>query len=170
MRVGDYVTVGEISGEVTRIQIRATTITSWDRKELIIPNRQFVTGELINWTLSDAVLRIVVPVGIAYGSDTRKAKETLLRVGAAHPMAARNPPPTAVFLEFGDSSLNFELRVFISSAEHFIKVADELHMAVDQAFREAGIEIAFPQRDLHIRTAPRDAAVLPSHAATGDAP
>jgi len=152
IRVGDYVTVGDTSGEVTRIQIRATTITNWDRKELIIPNRQFVTGELVNWTLSDAIIRVIVPVGVAYGSDTRKVKETLLRVADGNPAVVKDPEPTAFFVEFGDSSLNFELRAFIRSAEHFMAIKDELHTAVDQAFREADIEIAFPQRDLHVRS------------------
>ena len=158
IRVGDYVTVGETSGEVTRIQIRATTITDWDRKELIIPNKQFVTGELVNWTLSDAILRVVIPVGIAYGSDTAKAKEALLQVARDNPQVLKNPAPTAPFLAFGDSSLNFELRAFIPSAEHFITARDDLHMAVDRAFRDAGITIAFPQRDLHVRSLPATAS------------
>lgn len=152
IRVGDYVTVGDTSGQVTRIQSRATTITNWDRKELVIPNKRFVTGELINWTLSDDVLRVVVPVGVAYGTDTRLAEEVLLNVASENRTVLDDPAPAALFMGFGDSSLQFELRIFIASAEHFLTVKSDLHRAVDDAFREAGIVIAFPQRDIHIRT------------------
>jgi potassium efflux system protein len=152
MRVGDTVTVGDITGTVTRIQIRATTIRDWNRKELVVPNKEFVTGQLINWTLSDTVLRLVIPVGIAYGSDTKLAHEVLLKVAREHPHVSREPEPAALFVGFGESSLNFELRVFIPSMEHYLSVWHDLHMAIDAAFREAGIEIAFPQQDVHIRS------------------
>jgi potassium efflux system protein len=152
IRVRDYVTVGTTSGQVSRIQIRATTITDWDNKELLIPNRQFVNGELINWTLTNPVLRIVVPVGIAYGSDTEKAVNTLMQVARKCSFTIPDPAPSVYFKEFGESSLNFELRVHISQAEKFVEAKHKLNMAVDAAFREAGIEIAFPQRDLHLRS------------------
>jgi len=153
IRVGDTVTIGQITGEVTRIRMRATTITDWDRKELIIPNREFVTGQVINWTLSDAVMRARVKVGIAYGSDTAKAREILERVGRENPRVLRSPQLDVRFRAFGDSSLDFELRVYVREIEDYIPVMDELHDAIDQAFRASGIEIAFPQRDLHIRSA-----------------
>ena len=153
IRVGDTVTVGDVSGTVTRIRIRATTITDWDRKELIVPNKEFITGRLINWTLSDDVLRVRIPVGIAYGSDTAKAHEVMLREARATVNVLPEPPPEALFLGFGDSSLNFEVRVFVRGIPNRLPVTDELHMRIDQAFREAGIEISFPQRDLHLRSA-----------------
>ncbi len=152
MRVGDTVTVGSITGTVTRIQIRATTIRDWDRKELVVPNKEFVTGQLINWTLSDTILRLVVPVGIAYGSDTRLAHDLLLKVARDNPHVLDDSPPAALFMGFGESSLDFQLRVFIPSMEYYLQVWHELHMAIDNAFREAGITIAFPQRDLHVRS------------------
>ena len=152
MRVGDTITIGNISGEVSRIRMRATTITQWNRKELIVPNREFITGQLVNWTLSDPTLRIEVPVGIAYGSDTRLARSLLLKVANKCETVLRDPPPKAVFLAFGDSSLNFELRVYISGINNFVDTVNAIHFGVDDEFRKAGIEISFPQRDIHIRT------------------
>ncbi|KPK15865.1 MAG: hypothetical protein AMJ62_08110 [Myxococcales bacterium SG8_38] len=154
IRVGDTVTVGEVSGTVSKIQIRATWITAFDRKELVVPNKEFVTGRLINWTLSDQVLRVEIPVGIAYGSDTARAIEVLEQVARDSWRVLQDPPPQVLFLGFGDSSLSFELRVFIRSVNNLLPVKHELHMSIDQAFREAGIEIAFPQRDLHVRSLP----------------
>ncbi len=154
IRVGDTVTVGEVSGTVSKIRIRATWITAFDRKELVVPNKEFVTGRLINWTLSDAVLRIDVPVGIAYGSDTERAIEVLDKVARESRRVLRDPRPQVLFLSFGDSSLSFELRVFVRNVSQLFAARHELHMEIDRAFREAGIEIAFPQRDLHLRSVP----------------
>jgi potassium efflux system protein len=156
IRVGDMVTVGEVNGTVSKIRIRATWITAFDRKELIVPNKEFVTGRLINWTLSDAVLRISIPVGVAYGSDTDRVTEVLYEVARGSRRVLRDPPPQVLFLSFGDSSLSFELRAFIRNAEQLFLIRHELHMGIDKAFREAGIEIAFPQRDLHLRSMPDD--------------
>ncbi len=152
MRVGDTVTVGDVTGTVSKIRIRATTITDWDRKELVVPNREFITGRLINWTLSDRILRVTVPVGIAYGSDTERAREILLRVARENSEVLDEPEPHVLFLEFGGSALLFELRVFVPSVEVRLRIQDELHMAIDRAFREAGIVIAFPQTDVHVRS------------------
>ncbi|MBN1456944.1 MAG: mechanosensitive ion channel, partial [Sedimentisphaerales bacterium] len=152
IRVGDTVTVGEINGTVTKIRARATTIMTWEKKELIVPNKEFITGRLVNWSLSDKIVRVDVPVGIAYGSDTKLAHEILLKVAAEHPLVVDDPKPTALFLDFGSSSLDFELRTYIKGIERFFDVRDELHTAVDQEFRQANITIAFPQRDLHVRS------------------
>jgi potassium efflux system protein len=156
IRVGDTVTVGDVSGTVTKIQIRATWITAFDRKELIVPNKQFVTGQLINWTLSDAVLRADIPIGIAYGSNTELAIEVLQRVARESDRVLLEPPPQALFLGFGDNALSFELRFFVRSVAQLLPARHELHMSIDKAFREAGIEIAFPQRDLHLRSLPAE--------------
>ncbi len=152
MRVGDTVTIGNISGEVSRIRMRATTITEWNRKELIVPNKEFITGQLINWTLSDPTLRVEIPVGIAYGSDTRLARSLLLKVANKCEFALSDPPPRAVFVGFGENALNFELRIFIPHIRHFVDARDFVNYGIDDEFRKAGIEIAFPQRDIHIRT------------------
>ncbi|MHC4234018.1 MAG: mechanosensitive ion channel domain-containing protein [Planctomycetota bacterium] len=160
IRMGDIVTVGDVTGKVSRIRTRATTIIDWDWKELVIPNKEFVTGQVVNWSLSDQVLRLVVKVGIAYGSDTRKARETLLDVAHASQRVLPDPKPKAFFQAFGDSSLNFELRVWVKDIDDWILTRHDLHQAIDDAFREAGIEIAFPQRDLHIRSCRASLPVL----------
>ncbi len=151
IRVGDAVTVGDVSGTVSKIRIRATSITTWDRKELIVPNKEFVVGRLVNWTLSDPILRVEIPVGIAYGSDTQKAKKRMLEVAKENTKVLDDPPPSVLFMAFGTNSLDFELRAF-TKIDTLLSVRDELNMAIDKAFREAEIEIAFPQQDIHIRS------------------
>lgn len=152
IRVGDTVTIGNITGTVTRIQIRATTIVDWDNKELIVPNRAFVTGDLVNWTLSNPTLRVIITVGIAYGSDTRMATKLLYEVAHTNINVLKEPEPVVVFTEFGDSSLNFDLRLFVSGLMNYRRLKHELNTKIDDLFREHGIEIAFPQRDLHLRS------------------
>ncbi len=152
IRVGDTVTVGDISGKVTRIQIRATTIVDWDQKELIVPNKMFITDKLVNWTLSDPVTRVVIPVGIAYDADEEQALRIFTQVMNESPLVLKEPEPTAFFIGFGDSSLDFTLRVFVSVMENRLPVADDIHRRIRRAFKEHNIEIPFPQRDLHIRS------------------
>ncbi|MBN2269041.1 MAG: mechanosensitive ion channel [Sedimentisphaerales bacterium] len=153
IRVGDAVTVGDVNGTVTKIKIRATTIRKWDQKELIVPNREFITGRVLNWSLSDRTLRMEFPVGVAYGSDIKKTEETLYRVarnqeGVIHD----DPAPRVIFRSFGESSLDFELRVYIPHMDNYLTIWHEINCAIDSEFRKEGIEIAFPQRDLHIRS------------------
>jgi potassium efflux system protein len=154
IRVGDVVTVDDITGVVSRIRIRATSITNWDRKEYVVPNKEFITGRLLNWTLSDKINRIVINVGLAYGSDTEQARELLLQVADEHPLILKDPPSVATFEGFGDNSLNLSLRTFLPTLDNRLEVIHQLHTAIDRAFRQAGLEIAFPQRDLHIRSYP----------------
>jgi potassium efflux system protein len=151
MRVGDIVTVGDVSGTVTKIQIRATTITDHDRKELIVPNKEFITGRVVNWTLSDRVLRLVIPVGIGYGSDTDLAQKLLLKAATDNPKVLEKPAPSAAFLGFGESAINFELGVF-TTVENFGILRHELNTAINHAFRDAGIQIPFPQQEIHVRS------------------
>ena len=155
IRLGDTVTIDQISGVVSRIQIRATTVTDWDRKELIVPNKTFITSNLINWTLSDPITRLIVKVGIAYGSDTELAQKVMMNVAESNSAVLPEPKPAVFFLGFGESSLDFEVRVFVKDLTNRGRAAitSELHMAIDKAFRENGIVIAFPQRDVHIHTA-----------------
>ena len=152
IRVGDIVTVDNIDGVVSRIRIRATTITNWDRKEYIVPNKEFVTGRLLNWTLSNPINRIIVKVGVAYGSDTRLTRDLLLKVAHENPGVMEDPAPVAVFIEFGDSALNFSLRCYLPNLDNYMNTINELHMAIDREFRKAGITIAFPQQDIHFDT------------------
>ena len=152
IRVGDTVTVGTVTGTVSRIRIRATTIVDWDQKELVVPNREFVTGQVVNWTLSDNILRTIIRVGVAYGSDTRLATELLYNVAHENQSVLSEPEPFVVFKQFGESTLDFELRCFVPSLTAFRTIAHELNTAIDDAFKAHNIEIAFPQRDLHIRS------------------
>lgn len=151
VRIGDTVTLGELTGTVSRIRIRATTITDWDNKEIIIPNKSFITDKLINWTLSDSILRVIIPIGVAYGTDTRLAYEVIWDVATNNTRVLREPQSQLFFLGFGDSSLNFELRVFVGELADKLKVTHELHMAINDAFNEHGIVIPFPQRDVHVQ-------------------
>jgi len=148
--VGDTVTTGDVTGTVTRIRIRATTIMDWDRKELIVPNKEFITGRLVNWSLSDNIVRMKIPVGIAYGSDTELAEKLMLKAAGENSLVLKKPEPMAVFRGFGDNSLNFEIRVFINGMDDWIPMLHKLNQAVDREFRKAGVTISFPQRDVHL--------------------
>ena len=152
IRVGDVITVDNVTGLVSRIRMRATTITNWDRKELIIPNKEFITGRVLNWTLSDQVNRVVITVGIAYGSDTARARELLLGVAKSHPVVLDDPPATVSLEEFGPSALKFVLRCFLPNLESRGEVIHDLHMAIERTLREAGVELAFPTHDVHVRS------------------
>ena len=153
IRIGDIVQVDDVSGVVTRIRIRATTIRNFDRKELVIPNKDFITGRLLNWTLADKTLRQTIRVGVAYGSDVRKAKEIIRQICENHPSVLTDPAPIIAFEEFADSSLTITARVYLKEFEIWFTTLDEINLAIDDAFKQAGIEIAFPQRDLHIKSA-----------------
>lgn len=154
IRVGDTVSIGETTGTVARIRIRATTLVDWDRKEQIIPNKTFVTQDLTNWTLSDPITRVIIRVGVAYGSDVDAVRDLLHDLAVNNKRVLEEPAPAAFCVGFGDSSVNFELRVFIKDLLDFMPLSHELHSAITHALRDASIEIPFPQRDIHIRTAP----------------
>lgn len=153
IRVGDIVTIGGMEGRITNIRIRATTLLDFDRREIIVPNKEFVTGSLINWTLSDPITRVRIPVGVSYGSDVALVHKLLLQAAAEVPVALREPKPHTVFLNFGESSLDFELRVFIGDRDHWLEAVNGARDRITALFREHGVEIPFPQRDLHLRSA-----------------
>jgi potassium efflux system protein len=152
IRVGDVVTVEGMTGTVTKIHMRATTITNWDRQEFVVPNKTLITNTILNWTLSAPLTRVVIPVGVAYGSDTDKARQILLEVAADHPRVLDDPAPIATFEQFADSSLNLLLRAYLPDLENRVGAITELHTEINKRFAAAGIEIAFPQRDLHLRS------------------
>ncbi|MBL4850563.1 MAG: mechanosensitive ion channel [Planctomycetes bacterium] len=160
VRVGDQVTIGEVTGIVTRLRLRATTIRQEDDRELIVPNRELVTGQVINWSLSDSSLRISFEVGVAYGSDVLLVRRILLLCARRDRQVIRRPRPQALFLSFGESSLDFTLRIWVAHPAHRWDVKDRLHRAIDAAFRAEGVEIAFPQQDFHLKTAPSLAALV----------
>jgi potassium efflux system protein len=152
IRVGDVVTVGNTDGVVTRIRIRATTIRNWDRKELLVPNKNFITQELLNWSLSDQTTRVVINVGVAYGSDVEQAIRIMQQVAANHPRVLPDPEPIVVFEQFGDNALQLSLRCFMDDIDIRLRVTTDLNLAINRGMAEAGIEIAFPQRDVHLDT------------------
>ncbi len=152
VRVGDIVTVGQVTGCITRIQIRATTISDADRRELIVPNKDFITGQIVNWTLSDPITRVVVPVGIAYDANAELAHALLLQIARENPWVMKDPEPMVVMIGLGESSLNFELRVFIATRDQHPAVVHSLNSTIAKRCQEQGIEIAYPQRDIHIRS------------------
>ncbi len=152
IRAGDMVTVGDVTGHVTRMQMRATTITDFDRRELIVPNKRFITDNVINWTLSDPISRVVLPVGVAYGTDVQQAQNILMRIARQSSFVMSEPAPNTLFKGFGDSTLDMELRVFIPTREVYVDVVNQINSAINREFSKANIEIAFPQRDLHIKS------------------
>jgi len=152
VRVGDTVTVGQLTGNVSRVRIRATTITDWDRKEIIVPNKSFITEQVVNWTLSDPITRITIPVGISYGSDVELAHRVMMDTLHSLPLVLEEPAPRVFFIGFGDSSLNFRLDVYSRQLSDRLPLTHAVHESILAALRENGIEIPFPQRDLHIRS------------------
>ncbi|MEM1227926.1 MAG: mechanosensitive ion channel domain-containing protein [Planctomycetota bacterium] len=156
IRIGDVVTLGDTTGVVARIRMRATTVTNWDRQELIIPNKDLITGRLVNWTLSDSTNRIVIKVGVAYGSDTNVACELLRTICNEHDRIADDPAPLVTFEGFGDSTLDLVVRCYLSTLDERLATIHQLHTEIHQRFNALGLEIAFPQRDLHLRSLPAE--------------
>ncbi len=157
IRAGDFVTVGDVEGFVRSIRIRATEIETLDNQNVLVPNSELVSGRVVNWVLRDTHGRLQVKIGVAYGSDIETVRDILESVSRDHPEVitdGRAPAPRALFMGFGDSSLDFELRVRIQRIERRFSVISDLNFAIDAAFRDAGVTIPFPQRDLHIVSYP----------------
>jgi potassium efflux system protein len=152
IRVGDVVTVDGTTGTVSKIRIRATTIVNWERQELVIPNKTFITGQLINWTLSDTVNRVFVSVGVGYDTDTRLAMRLMAEVAEKHPNIIADPTYRISFEAFGDNALTLNMRAYLNNMDARLQTISELHQDILDRFREAGVEIAFPQRDVHLST------------------
>ena len=153
VQVGDFVEVSGIQGRIRRIKTRSSVVETLDNVSIIVPNSNFISENVTNWSYRDSKVRLHVSVGVSYGSDVDLVEETLLRVGRAHQEVLLNPEPTVQFLEFGDSSLNFDLLVWINDASRQYIIRSALNFAIVKAFREQGITIPFPQRDLHIQSA-----------------
>jgi small-conductance mechanosensitive channel len=161
VRVGDYIELGGNWAEVKNIGLRATTVQTLEQADVILPNADLVTNPVTNWTLSNRRVRVTVPVGVAYGSDVTLVMETLLACAKANPKVTNTPASQVLFLKFGENSLDFELRVWVRDAEERLRVISELHQEIDRSFREAKIEIAFPQRDLHLRSMDESVTLRP---------
>jgi potassium efflux system protein len=151
IRVGDVVTLDSTTGVVSRIRIRATTITNYDKQEFLIPNKEFITGRVINWTLTDKVNRIIINVGVAYGSDVNQAMALMLEAAEENENVLQDPKPVATFEAFGDSSLTLLLRAYLGSMDNRLTTITALHTAINKKFLKAEIEIPFPQRDIHLK-------------------
>jgi len=164
IKAGDFVTVGGVEGTVKQINIRSTEIETLDRQNVIVPNSELISQQVTNWVLHDPHGRLQILIGVAYGSDTEKVREVLRIVAEENPHVlndgVNSPKPKILFMGFGDSSLDFELRIWIRQIRRRFDVTSEINFAIDKAFRENGIEIPFPQRDLHVRSW-SDAAALP---------
>jgi small-conductance mechanosensitive channel len=150
VRVGDFIELSGNWAEIKRIGLRATTVQTFDQADVIVPNADLVTNPVTNWTLSNRQARLIIPVGVAYGSDVSLVIEALMACAKANSKVAQTPMPQVLFLGFGDSSLDFELRVWVLDVADRLTIKSELHQEIDRSFRDANIVIAFPQRDVHL--------------------
>ncbi len=151
VQVGDVVQVNEVWGTITKINVRSTVVQTYDNASLIIPNSDMISNQVTNWSFKDLRLRRNIVVGVAYGSNTELVRETLLEIAQGHSKVLKRPKPDVLFDDFGDSALIFKLRLW-TTVEHFIAVETDVRFEIDRLFRERNIEIAFPQRDIHIRS------------------
>ncbi len=158
IKVGDTIQIGSDIGEVKNLGLRATIIQTFDNAEIVVPNSDLVTGQVTNWTLGDRRVRVKIPVGVAYGTDVAKVLQILIACGNANPVVLSTPKPSAFFLAFGASSLDFELRVWISEFLDKIQVLSDLNQDIENEFALQNIEIPFPQTDLHLRSVDEAAA------------
>jgi potassium efflux system protein len=158
VKTGDWIVVAGAEGFVRRISIRSTQLQTLDRADIIVPNSDLISGQVTNWMLHDPWGRIRLQVGVAYGSDTEKVRKILIELAMAHPDIIKGQPgvpdPKALFIAFGESSLDFEVRAVIRQIDKRFDVISDLNFGIDKAFRENGVEIPFPQRDLHIKHMP----------------
>ncbi len=152
IKVGDGVVIDGEYGTVQRIGMRSTVVQNLDEAELIVPNSHMISQKVTNWTLSNRRVRVVAPVGVAYGSNLEKVLAVLTEAGEQHPEVLKKPKPSPLFVQFGASSLDFELRVWISNVDNRPRIKNELLLFIDRRFREENIEIPFSQHDLHIRS------------------
>lgn len=152
IRIGDRVTVGDTEGDVVAIKMRATMIQTLDNISIIVPNSEFVSSNVVNWSHGDPKIRLDMEVGVSYGSDLDLVLKSLEEVADEHPQVLKRPAPDVLFRSFGDSSWNLVLRAWIGDPAGHHTVRSELNCAIVRKFRERDIEIPFPQRDLHLRS------------------
>jgi len=151
--IGDRIEVGGVAGMVTRINMRSSTVVTNDNITIIVPNSDFISNAVTNWSHGDPKVRLRVPFGVAYGSDIPLLKKVMLEVANQHPAVLKEPPPSVFFVGFGESSLDFELGVWtIDMAHNPLRFKSELYYAIEDTLRKNKIEIPFPQRDLHLRS------------------
>ena len=154
IKVGDVVVVNGTWGTVKHLGLRATIIQTFANAEMIVPNSDLVSSTVNNWTMTNRRTRFTVKVGVAYGTDPNLVKKVLLEIAEKHSNVLRDPAPGVVFTEFGDSSLNFELRCWVRDIANMWKTQDDVMYEIDRMFKENNISIPFPQRDLYIKEMP----------------
>jgi potassium efflux system protein len=160
--VGDIIEVGDLQGEVRRIGIRSSTVRTYQGADIIVPNAQFITASVTNWTFSDPLRRIDLPVGVNYGAAPQAVIELLEKTAQAHAAVLKNPPPRGLFMGYGDSSINFELRAWTEQSTNWAAIRSELATAVYDAVYAAGMAFPFPQREVRVlgdSTAPKAAGL-----------
>ena len=147
IRIGDTISVGELTGEVSRIRIRATTVVDWDHKEMIIPNSVLLNEKLVNWSLSNSIIRIILPFHVTHNADKTLVEKLLLQACNEHDLVSSSPKSMATLIEYGDSALFYELRIFITHVDHRLPVRNEVNKRVTELFEEHGIQTA-PQKHI----------------------
>ena len=152
IKVGDRVTVGDKEGDVMEINIRSTTIRTLNNIAVIVPNSEFISATVVNWSYGDQRVRLEIDVGVSYGSDLDKVLTSLMEVASDHREVLRDPRPEVLHMGFGDSSWNMRLRVWIAQPQRHPYVRSEINCGIVRKFRDNGVEIPFPQRDLHVRS------------------
>jgi len=152
IKIGDRITIGDVWGDVVNISLRATLVRTVDNITIIVPNSEFISSQVINWSHGDPKVRVHILVGVAYGSDVPLVIKSLLEVADNHPDVMKDPAPRVWFTDFGDSSLNFELLVWTPDPKKRHDIISELNRGIDNIFRRNKIQIPFPQRDLHVRS------------------
>lgn len=152
IKVGDRVTVGDVEGDVVSINMRSTTVRTLTNIAIIVPNSDFISSQVTNWSYGDPKVRLDLDVGVSYGSDVDMVIKSLKEVADEHADILKDPPPDVLLREFGDSSWNMQLRVWLRSTKRYYKINSELNIAIVRKFRENKVEIPFPQRDLHVRS------------------
>jgi potassium efflux system protein len=151
VRIGDTVTIGNLSGTVSKIRIRATTITDFDRKDIIVPNKTFITGQLINWSLTDTITRVTLKLGVDYGSDLELVRNLLLKAAHDNPRVLKEPAPIVYFLNFGESTLDHELRMHVRDLGDRNPVVDEINRFINREFKKQHINISFRQMEVYLK-------------------
>ncbi|HEY0290048.1 MAG TPA: mechanosensitive channel MscK [Pseudomonas sp.] len=151
VRIGDTITIGNLSGTVSKIRIRATTITDFDRKDIIVPNKTFITGQLINWSLTDTITRVTLKVGVDYGSDLDLVRSLLLKAAQENPRVLKEPAPIVYFLNFGESTLDHELRMHVRDLGDRNPVVDEINRFINKEFKSQHINISFRQMEVYLK-------------------
>ncbi|WP_162901720.1 DUF3772 domain-containing protein [Breoghania sp. L-A4] len=160
IKVGDWIVVGAEQGFVRRINVRATEIETFDRQTVIVPNSDLISGVVKNWMHHDTTGRIIIPIGVSYASDPEQVRDILMEVASDTKQLLAYPAPQVFFMEFGASSLDFELRAYLANIDQSLIVKSEIRFDIIRRFREAGIEIPFPQQDIHLRDMDRLEAVM----------